>query len=49
MTATGGLGLRLCREICVALAMKLTSHAVGDRRTEFGFTLPAEEEKEEHP
>lgn len=48
MTATGGLGLRLCREICHALGMKLTARADGDRGTEFGFTLLAED-TEEHP
>jgi Signal transduction histidine kinase len=47
MTATGGLGLRLCREICEALGMKLNAHADGGSGTEFGFTLPAEDKEEE--
>jgi len=47
MTATGGLGLRLCREICIALGMKLTAHANDGSGTEFEFTLPAEDREEE--
>jgi two-component system, sensor histidine kinase LadS len=41
MTATGGLGLRLCREICHALGLRLEAAAAAEGGTEFGFTLPA--------
>jgi signal transduction histidine kinase len=39
MTATGGLGLRLCREICRALEMQLETRTAGVGGTEFGFVL----------
>lgn len=39
MTATGGMGLRLCREICRALDMRLEARAGVDGGTELGFTL----------
>jgi signal transduction histidine kinase len=39
MTATGGLGLRLCREICGALGMKLEARAAAEGGTEFGFVM----------
>lgn len=39
MTATGGLGLRLCREICHALGTKLAAGTAADGGTEFYFTL----------
>jgi signal transduction histidine kinase len=39
MTATGGMGLRLCREICRALDMQLEARAGVDGGTEFGFTF----------
>ena len=39
MTATGGLGLRLCREICRALDMQLGARTSEDGGTEFGFTI----------
>lgn len=41
MTATGGLGLRLCREICRALGMRLEGRAGQEGGTEFGFTMKA--------
>lgn len=41
MTATGGLGLRLCREICRVLGMRLTAQVGADGGTEFEFTLKA--------
>lgn len=41
MTATGGLGLRLCREICGALGMRLEAGAGAEGGTEFGFILKA--------
>jgi signal transduction histidine kinase len=41
MTATGGLGLRLCREICAALGMKLEARVPAGGGAEFAFTLPA--------
>ena len=44
MTATGGLGLRLCREICQALGMRLEAGAGADGGTEFSFNLPAPRE-----
>ncbi|MGC4015207.1 MAG: sensor histidine kinase [Luteolibacter sp.] len=40
MTATGGMGLKLCREICVALDVKLEARSDTETGTEFGFTLP---------
>jgi signal transduction histidine kinase len=40
MTATGGLGLRLCREICRALEMRLAARTSGEGETEFEFILP---------
>ena len=39
MTATGGLGLRLCREICRALDTRLAAGTAADGGTEFYFTL----------
>lgn len=39
MTATGGMGLKLCREICHALEMQLESDLPPEGGTEFGFTL----------
>lgn len=39
ITATGGLGLRLCREICRALELKLEAGTAGEGGTEFRFTL----------
>ena len=39
ITATGGLGLRLCREICRALGLKLEAGTAGGGGTEFCFTL----------
>jgi len=41
MTATGGLGLRLCREICRALGVRLEARGGAEGGTEFGFTLKA--------
>lgn len=41
MTATGGLGLRLCREICRELGMRLAADVGADGGTEFEFTLKA--------
>jgi len=41
MTATGGLGLRLCREICHALGTQLAAASPTVGGTEFSFTLPA--------
>lgn len=40
ITATGGLGLRLCREICAALSTKLEAGAASEGGTQFSFTLP---------
>lgn len=39
LTATGGLGLRLCREICGALGLQLEAGVGADGCTEFGCTL----------
>ena len=39
ITATGGLGLRLCREICRALGLRLEATAAAGGGTEFSFTL----------
>lgn len=39
VTATGGLGLRLCREICQALGMRLEAGSSLDGGTEFSFML----------
>jgi signal transduction histidine kinase len=39
MTATGGLGLRLCREICRAFDMRLGARTSEEGGTEFNFTL----------
>jgi signal transduction histidine kinase len=39
VTATGGLGLRLCREICRALGLKLEAGTADEGGTEFRFTL----------
>ncbi len=41
MTATGGLGLRLCREICGALGLTLAAHSGTTGGTEFTFVLPS--------
>jgi len=41
ITATGGLGLRLCREICGALGTKLKAATAADGGTEFSFVLPS--------
>ena len=43
MTAMGGLGLRLCREICRALEMRLEARAPTEGGAEFGFTMRAAE------
>ena len=40
ITATGGLGLRLCREICAALDTQLAAGSAPEGGTEFSFTLP---------
>jgi signal transduction histidine kinase len=47
MTAIGGLGLRLCREICAALGMKLEAGVPAEGGAEFAFTLPAAENSRE--
>lgn len=39
VTATGGLGLKLCREICRVLEMRLEAGRSADELTEFRFTL----------
>lgn len=39
MTATGGMGLKLCREICVSLGIFLEASSTGDGWTEFGFII----------
>ena len=39
LTATGGMGLRLCREICRALGMRLEAGSGANGGTEFRFTL----------
>ncbi len=39
MTATGGMGLRLCREICCVLGTRLDARSGVDGGTEFGFIL----------
>jgi len=50
MTAIGGLGLRLCREICAALGMRLEMCVPAEGGAEFAFTLPAVNDlKEENP
>lgn len=41
LSATGGLGLRLCREICHALGSRLEAGTAADGSTEFRFILPA--------
>lgn len=41
MTATGGLGLRLCREICTGLGTRLEARIPPEGGAEFAFTLPA--------
>ena len=43
MTAIGGLGLRLCREICAALGMRLAARVPAEGGAEFAFILPAAE------
>jgi len=40
ITATGGLGLRLCREICAALDTGLAAGSAPEGGTEFSFILP---------
>ncbi len=45
LTATGGLGLRLCREICRALGMKLEAGSGAGGGTEFAFVVRAAGEK----
>jgi len=40
LTATGGLGLRLCRDICEVLGTRLQAESDGEG-TKFEFTLPA--------
>ena len=49
LTATGGLGLRLCREICRALDTRLEAGSDADGGTEFGFTVRAAAQQEETP
>jgi signal transduction histidine kinase len=51
LSATGGLGLRLCREICQALGTRLEAGSVAGGGTEFTFTLreAAAGEKSLHP
>jgi signal transduction histidine kinase len=39
MTAMGGLGLRLCREICVALGMRLSASAPAEGGAQFSFAM----------
>lgn len=39
VTATSGMGLRLCREICRVLGLKLVAGAGAEGGTEFSFTL----------
>lgn len=39
MTATGGLGLRLCREICRTLGLRLEAGTGANGGTEFSFTI----------
>ncbi|HSJ04778.1 MAG TPA: sensor histidine kinase [Verrucomicrobium sp.] len=39
VTATSGMGLRLCREICRALGIRLETAAGAEGGTEFSFTL----------
>lgn len=39
LTATGGMGLRLCREICEALEMRLEARPSETGGAEFAFTL----------
>lgn len=41
ITATGGLGLRLCREICGAMETRLEAGMAADGGTEFSFVLKA--------
>jgi signal transduction histidine kinase len=43
MTAMGGLGLRLCREICRALETRLEARAPAEGGAEFCFTMNAAE------
>ncbi|RYD47764.1 MAG: ATP-binding protein [Verrucomicrobiaceae bacterium] len=44
ITATGGMGLKLCREICQALHMPLEANLPPEGGTEFGFTLRTDDE-----
>ncbi|WP_038163473.1 ATP-binding protein, partial [Verrucomicrobium sp. BvORR106] len=39
VTATSGMGLRLCREICRALGLQLVAAAGADGGTQFSFLL----------
>lgn len=39
MTAMGGLGLRLCREICVALGMRLRARTPAEGGVQFSFAM----------
>jgi signal transduction histidine kinase len=41
LTASGGLGLRLCREICRAQGLKLEARSTPAIGTEFSFTVKA--------
>lgn len=41
LTASGGLGLRLCREICRALGLKLEAKSSAEAGTEFSFAVRA--------
>lgn len=41
MTATGGMGIRLCREICEALSMRLEARTPAEGGAEFAFTFKA--------
>ncbi len=41
LTAAGGMGLRLCREICQALGIRLEAETDTGGETEFAFTLTA--------
>jgi signal transduction histidine kinase len=45
--SAGGLGLRLCREICQRLNVQLTMRTARDGGAEFGFVLPSAQEARE--
>lgn len=49
LSATGGLGLRLCREICRALGNRLEAGTGQDGGTEFSFVLPSAPGANEKP